>query len=87
MIMEKRFEITPAQRKIVNEKMEVLERYAKNIDFDNLPKRENHSKGATPTNEERLVQKKLDEANTVLRRMDVSVFKNKIDLQQRNEKQ
>jgi ribosome-associated translation inhibitor RaiA len=87
MIMEKHLEITSAQRKALNEKMEVLERYAKNIDFDNLPKREDHPGASRPANEERLVQKKLDEANAVLRRMDVSVFKNGIDLQQRNEKQ
>jgi len=37
-------------------------------------------------NEEKFVQKKLDEANVVLKRMDVSVFKNKVIPKQKNER-
>ncbi|MCF0073269.1 hypothetical protein LZD49_22505 [Dyadobacter sp. CY261] len=37
-------------------------------------------------NEETFVQRKLDEANAVLRRMDVSVFENKIVQKRKNER-
>lgn len=39
------------------------------------------------TKEESFVQRKLDEANAVLRRMDISVFENKIDPKRKNERQ
>jgi hypothetical protein len=41
----------------------------------------------TSTKEESFVQRKLDEANAVLRRMDISVFENKVDPKRKNERQ
>ncbi|MET7254284.1 hypothetical protein [Dyadobacter fermentans] len=37
-----RYHLTPEQRKIVEEKVRSLEKLSKNIDFNNLPKIEDH---------------------------------------------
>lgn len=37
-----RYNLTPEQRKIVDEKVRSLEKASKNIDFNNLPKIEDH---------------------------------------------
>ncbi|PSL28645.1 hypothetical protein CLV60_106248 [Dyadobacter jiangsuensis] len=36
------FKLTPEQQKIVDEKVRVLTEAVKNVDFNNLPKRESH---------------------------------------------
>jgi len=38
------------------------------------------------TSENKLVQKKLDDANAALKKMDVSVFENKVIAKQKNER-
>lgn len=45
------FKLTPEQKKIVEEKVRDLERAVKNIDLNNLPKRENHTVVSKPAND------------------------------------
>lgn len=40
--------ISSRQRKIIEEKFRAADEFAKNIDFDNLPKRESHPEVARP---------------------------------------
>lgn len=40
--------ISSKQRKIIEEKFRAADEFAKNIDFDNLPKREDHPEVARP---------------------------------------
>lgn len=40
--------ISPKQRKIIEEKLRAADEFAKNIDFNNLPKREDHLEVVRP---------------------------------------
>ncbi|WP_177193987.1 hypothetical protein [Dyadobacter sp. SG02] len=40
--------ISPKQRKSIEDKFREADEFAKNIDFDNLPKRENHPEVSRP---------------------------------------
>ncbi|MDR6803933.1 hypothetical protein J2Y45_001202 [Dyadobacter sp. BE34] len=44
------FKLTPEQQKIVDEKVRDLARAVRNVDLNNLPKRENHPDTSTPGN-------------------------------------
>lgn len=45
-----KYNLTPEQQKIVDEKVRDLERAVRNIDFTNLPKREDHPEASKPVN-------------------------------------
>ncbi|GGH38387.1 hypothetical protein ACN9ML_27830 [Dyadobacter endophyticus] len=42
------FTLTPEQQKVVDKKVRDLAEAVKNIDFNNLPKRENHPEASKP---------------------------------------
>ena len=45
------FKLTPEQQQIVDKKVEDLSRAVKNIDFNNLPTRENRAETAKPASD------------------------------------
>ncbi|SDE98549.1 hypothetical protein SAMN04487996_108125 [Dyadobacter soli] len=51
------FKLTPEQQKVVDEKVRVLGEAVKNIDFNNLPKRENHPDNSKPADGSKHTQK------------------------------